>query len=95
VELPSAPDNNLEAFETLIRAMYDADMGYAAVNFPVDICKECGFNGVIETETCPKCGSGEISRVRRITGYLSTLDKFNDSKLEEVRNRQIHFKPFS
>jgi ribonucleoside-triphosphate reductase len=91
VELPSAPDNNLEAFETLIRAMYDADMGYAAVNFPVDICKECGFNGVIETEICPKCGGGEISRVRRITGYLSTLDKFNDSKLDEVRNRQVHF----
>jgi ribonucleoside-triphosphate reductase len=92
VELPSAPDNNLEAFETLIRAMYDADMGYAAVNFPVDICKECGFNGVIETEDCPKCG-GEVIRVRRITGYLSTLDKFNDSKLEEVRNRRVHFKP--
>lgn len=92
VELPSAPKGNLEAFETLVRAMYDNDMGYAAVNFPVDICKDCGLNGVIETETCPKCGSRNISRVRRITGYLSTLDNFNDSKLAEAKARRTHMK---
>lgn len=93
VEIPSAPNHNIEAFESLIRAMYDADMGYAAINFPVDICKECGFNGVIETETCPKCQTtGNISRVRRITGYLSTLDMFNESKLAEERNRKVHMK---
>ena len=92
VELPSAPKGNLEAFETLVRAMYDSDMGYAAVNFPVDICKECGFNGVIETDNCPKCGSASISRVRRITGYLSTLDNFNDSKLAEAKARRTHMK---
>lgn len=92
VELPSAPNSNLEAFETLVRAMYDNDMGYAAVNFPVDICKDCGFNGVIESSTCPKCGGSNISRVRRITGYLSTLDNFNDSKLAEAKARRIHMK---
>jgi ribonucleoside-triphosphate reductase len=90
VELASAPNNNLQAFETLVRAMAEADMGYAAVNFPVAICRDCGFNGVIETDRCEKCGSGNISRVRRITGYLSTLDMFNDSKLAEVRHRQVH-----
>ena len=91
VELSSAPHQNLEAFETLIRAMCEADMGYFAVNFPVDICKECGFNGVIETEICPKCHTeGQISRLRRITGYLSTLDMFNDSKKAEERNRKVH-----
>jgi ribonucleoside-triphosphate reductase len=91
IELPSAPIKNLEAFESIIQAMYEADMGYAAVNFPVDICKECGFNGVIDTETCPACGtSGMISRVRRITGYLSTLDMFNDAKKAEERNRVTH-----
>ena len=90
VELQSAPDNNLEAFESLIRAMAEADMGYAAVNFPVDICCDCGLNGVIQGNTCLRCGGNNISRVRRITGYLSTLDRFNDSKLAEVQNRQIH-----
>lgn len=92
VELPSAPHHNLGAFESIIRAMADADMGYAAVNFPVDICMECGFNGVIETNSCPKCSAAEISRVRRITGYLSTLDMFNDAKLAEEKNRRVHMK---
>ena len=92
VELQSAPEHNLEAFESLVRAMAEADMGYAAVNFPVDICCDCGLNGVIQENTCPKCGGKNISRVRRITGYLSTLDRFNDSKLAEVQNRQIHQK---
>ncbi|MCR4441128.1 MAG: anaerobic ribonucleoside-triphosphate reductase [Peptococcaceae bacterium] len=91
VELPSAPHHNLEAFESLIRAMREADMGYAAVNFPVDVCMECGFNGVIESEICPQCHSaGKISRVRRITGYLSTLDMFNESKRAEERSRKTH-----
>ncbi len=92
VELPSAPKGNLEAFESLVRAMYDNDMGYAAVNFPVDICKGCGFNGVIESDSCPVCGNKEVSRVRRITGYLSTLDNFNDSKLAEAKARRVHMK---
>lgn len=91
VELPSAPQHNLEAFEALINAMYEADMGYAAVNFPVDICTECGFNGVIDKEICPACGSeGTISRVRRITGYLSTLNMFNDAKKSEEGSRINH-----
>jgi ribonucleoside-triphosphate reductase len=90
VELQSAPENNLEAFESLIRAMAEADMGYGAVNFPVDICCDCGLNGVINEDVCPKCGGTHISRVRRITGYLSTIDRFNDSKLAEVRHRKIH-----
>jgi ribonucleoside-triphosphate reductase len=92
VELQSAPEHNLEAFESLVRAMAEADMGYAAVNFPVDICGDCGLNCVIQEDTCPQCGGNNISRVRRITGYLSTIDRFNDSKLAEVQNRQIHQK---
>jgi ribonucleoside-triphosphate reductase len=90
VELPSAPVNNIEAFELLIRAMAEADMGYAAINFPVDICRDCGFNGLIDEAGCPKCQGRNISRVRRITGYLSTLDMFNDSKLAEVKHRKVH-----
>lgn len=33
-----------------------------------------------------------IKRVRRITGYLSTVDKFNDSKQAELRDRVKHDK---
>lgn len=32
-----------------------------------------------------------INRVRRITGYLSTIPKFNDAKRSEERDRVSHF----
>ena len=90
IELESAPGNNIEAYENIIRAMADVDMGYGAVNFPVDICRECGQQGLYNQEACSSCGSSNISRVRRITGYLSTLDRFNDFKLAEEQNRKKH-----
>jgi len=90
VELPSAPGHNIEAYEKIIRAMAEADMGYGAVNFPLDICRDCGKQGLHTSETCTDCGSSDISRVRRITGYLSTLDRFNDSKLAEEGSRITH-----
>ncbi|MCL2405070.1 MAG: anaerobic ribonucleoside triphosphate reductase [Defluviitaleaceae bacterium] len=90
VELESAPGQNIEAYERLVRAMADADMGYGAVNFPVDICRDCGTSGLINEPKCTNCGSNNISRVRRITGYLSTLDRFNDYKLAEEKSRITH-----
>ena len=90
VELSSAPGDNIEGYENIIRAMAEADMGYGAVNFPLDICRDCGRQGLHESEICTACGSTDISRVRRITGYLSTLDRFNDSKRAEEENRATH-----
>jgi ribonucleoside-triphosphate reductase len=90
IELPSSIDNNVEAFETILRYMAQSDIGYAGVNFPIDECRECGFSGVINTEECPSCGSNDIRRIRRITGYLSTEDRFNDAKKAELHNRVKH-----
>jgi len=73
VELPAPPVNNPQAMETIIRHMADCDIGYAGINFPIDECKACNYNGIIPDE-CPQCGSTNIRRIRRITGYLSSLD---------------------
>lgn len=89
VELDAPPKNNLEAYETLVRHMAAVGIGYGGVNFPIDECTTCGYGGVIESE-CPNCGSMEIRRIRRITGYLSTVDRFNDSKQAELKDRKSH-----
>jgi ribonucleoside-triphosphate reductase len=89
VELKSPPINNLEAYERLIRHMGESNMGYAGINFPVDECLVCCQRGLIENE-CPNCGSTQIRRIRRITGYLSTVDRFNDAKQAELRERVDH-----
>ncbi|KAF1084821.1 Anaerobic ribonucleoside-triphosphate reductase [Sporotomaculum syntrophicum] len=90
VEMASPPVHNPEAMEAIVRHMKASDMGYGAVNFPVDFCTGCGTTGVINEEKCPHCGSAAIRRVRRITGYLSTVDRFNDSKVAELRDRIVH-----
>lgn len=89
VELGEAPIHNLEAVENLIKFMAESDMGYVGINYPIDFCNDCGNTGLIE-DNCPMCGSSSIRRVRRITGYLSTTDRFNDAKLAELRDRRVH-----
>jgi ribonucleoside-triphosphate reductase len=69
--------------------MRSCDVGYGGINFPIDECRECSYSGVIES-SCPKCGSSSIRRIRRITGYLSTVDRFNDAKLAELASRTPH-----
>ncbi|ABO49232.1 ribonucleoside-triphosphate reductase class III catalytic subunit [Desulforamulus reducens MI-1] len=90
VEMASPPLHNPQAVEAIIKHMQASDMGYAAINFPVDYCTSCSVTGVINQDSCPRCESPEIRRVRRITGYLSTVDRFNDAKVAELNDRTTH-----
>ncbi|HHX26625.1 MAG TPA: anaerobic ribonucleoside-triphosphate reductase [Firmicutes bacterium] len=89
IELDSPPTHNIEAVEAIVRHMRSCDVGYGGINFPIDECRECSYSGVIES-SCPKCGSSSIRRIRRITGYLSTVDRFNDAKRAELAARTPH-----
>ncbi|MBQ2880027.1 MAG: anaerobic ribonucleoside triphosphate reductase, partial [Anaerotignum sp.] len=96
IELDGDPSTNLDAFEKVIRYMKSQGIGYGSINHPVDRDPICGFNGIIG-DTCPKCGRKEtegeygFQRIRRITGYLvGTLDRFNNAKRAEVRDRVKH-----
>lgn len=97
VELDGNPSDNIEAFETIIRAMKESGIGYGSINHPVDRDPICGYSGVIEGDICPSCGRDEkesdikFERIRRITGYLvGTVDRFNNAKKAEVRDRVKH-----
>jgi ribonucleoside-triphosphate reductase len=95
VELDGDTTKNPEAFEAIIRCMKESGVGYGSVNHPVDRDPVCGYNGIIDNE-CPRCHRREddgvkFERIRRITGYLvGTLDRFNDAKRAEERDRVKH-----
>lgn len=96
IELDGDPLKNLDAFEQVIRCMKESGIGYGSVNHPVDRDPVCGYTGIIDNE-CPHCGRHEddgepkFERIRRITGYLvGTLDRFNDAKTAEVKDRVKH-----
>lgn len=95
IEMDGDPTENLEAFEKVIRCMKESGIGYGSVNHPVDRDPVCGFSGIIGDQ-CPGCGRTEadgvpFERIRRITGYLvGTLDRFNNAKRAEERDRVKH-----
>ena len=93
VELPSTVLHNIEALETIVNYAMDHDIPYFAVNTPNDLCDDCGYQGEIG-ETCPQCGSTNIKRLRRVTGYLTGDYKtaFNLGKQDEVKDRVKHNK---
>ena len=62
VELDGDTAANVDAFESVVRAMKEAGLGYGAVNHPVDRDPVCGYVGVIN-DVCPKCGRREFEGV--------------------------------
>jgi len=97
VEMDGNPLDNLEAFEKIVKFMHESGVGYGSVNHPVDRDPVCGYTGFIKDE-CPNCGRREdeegaqgFERIRRITGYLvGTVDRFNNAKRAEERDRVLH-----
>lgn len=71
VELDGDTAKNVEAFESVIRCMHDAGIGYGSVNHPVDRDPACGYVGVID-DVCPRCGRREGEAI-------------SEEKLEELR----------
>lgn len=91
VELDSSTKNNVDALEDLVNYAMDRDIPYFAINVPNDMCLDCGYTDDIG-ETCPKCGSSRVQRLRRVTGYLTGDYKtaFNYGKQKETEARVRH-----
>lgn len=92
IELNSGVMGNPRAVEKLIDyAMSNNKVVYFAINYPIDTCQKCGFSGEIDDDKCPACGSDEILRLRRVTGYITTdYRHFNKGKFDETNDRVKH-----
>ena len=71
IELDGDTTENLEAFEKIIRIMKENDIGYGAINHPVDRDPVCGYVGIIK-DVCPGCG--------RRAGEGISVEKINEIK---------------
>ena len=91
VELDSTVQHNTAALETIVNYAMDKDIPYFAINIPNDTCLECGYTDEIN-DKCPMCGSTDIQRLRRVTGYLTGNYKtaFNLGKQQETEMRAKH-----
>ncbi|QEH62073.1 ribonucleoside-triphosphate reductase [Spiroplasma chinense] len=90
VELDGEAKKNLHAVLSIINAMRVSGTNYGSLNHPVDRCKACNYTSLIPF-ACPMCDNQDISRTRRITGYLvGDLDGWNKGKQAEEAERVKH-----
>ena len=91
VGLESSVMQNLDALEDLVKYAMDKDIPYFAINIPNDMCNNCGYTDEIN-DKCPMCGCEDISRLRRVTGYLTGnyTTAFNKGKQQETIQRVKH-----
>ena len=91
VELDSSVKHNIDGLETIVNYMMDKDIPYGAINVPNDMCNDCGYTDEINAN-CPICECPNISRLRRVTGYLTGdfETSFNLGKQQETNMRVKH-----
>ena len=74
LELDADAVSNLDALETIVDTMCDNNMGYFAINHPVDRDPVCGYVGYFPDGVCPRCGRREgegvpVSKLLSLRSY--------------------------
>ncbi|TKZ35155.1 anaerobic ribonucleoside-triphosphate reductase [Brachyspira catarrhinii] len=89
IELGEVPIGNHMALEEYINYALNAGIHYLGFNFPLDICNMCGSRGIFDK--CDECGSDDIKKIRRVSGYLEILDQFTNGKYLEAKKRDVNY----
>ena len=85
------PDN-VDAVKALVQR--GMSMGfYQGVNFDAAYCEDCGRHSTNIGNTCPHCGSHNLSVISRVCGYLGYSNvngksRMNDAKMAEIKDRK-------
>lgn len=82
---------NVGAIKTMVKRAMKLGF-YEGVNLQLDYCEECGEQ-FIDSDTCPKCKSQNITRIERMNGYLgysriNGRSMYADHKLAEFKDRK-------
>lgn len=81
---------NKKAIKDIIRRAMKLGF-YEGVNLALSYCNECGYEE-LNMDTCPKCGSYDLTKIDRMNGYLSYSrvkgeSRLNESKMAEIKDR--------
>ena len=80
-------DYNLEAIRTMVRRAMKMGF-YEGVNLSLAYCNDCGHEE-LSMDTCPKCGSSNLTKIERMNGYLSYSRVKGDTRLNEAKMAEI------
>jgi ribonucleoside-triphosphate reductase len=80
-------DYNRKAVVALIRRAMDMGL-YEGVNMSLAYCDDCGHQE-LEMDTCPCCGSKNLTKIDRMNGYLSYSRVHGDTRLNAAKMAEI------
>lgn len=82
-------DHHLDKEQYAKLLKYAAEQGcqYFTFNIPNCECEDCGFIAKQPFNTCPKCGSNNISLWDRVIGYLTKIKNWSKARREEQKIR--------
>ncbi len=92
VEIDGDATHNPQAIMDIVDLVDKYNIGYCSVNHNRNRCMDCGYEDAQDNlATCPACGSSNLDKLQRITGYLvGTTDRWNRAKLAELNDRVVH-----
>lgn len=81
---------NIEATKTLVRRAMAMGL-YEGVNMSLSYCNDCGHEE-LNMDSCPKCGSRNLTKIDRMNGYLAFSrikgdTRLNAGKMDEIADR--------
>ena len=78
---------NKQAIATMVRRAMKLGL-YEGVNLELAYCDDCGYEQ-LEMNTCPSCGSENITRISRMNGYLGYTRVKGDTRMNEAKMKEI------
>lgn len=84
-------DYNVNAVKALIRRAMDMGF-YEGVNMSLSYCDNCGYQE-LNMDSCPRCGSRNLTKIDRMNGYLSYsrvqgAPRLSEHKMIEISERR-------
>ena len=78
---------NKEAMITMIERAMEKGF-YEGVNLSLAYCNNCGHEE-LDMDTCPQCGSDDLTKIDRMNGYLSYSRVHGDTRLNKAKMIEI------
>ena len=88
LNLSKLPDK--EFFIWLRRLAGKLGSNYWTTNVISTICEDCSHIHFEQVDTCPKCGSSNLSLATRVIGYLRKIPNFGTGRRAEAYRRFYH-----